>query len=384
MLQLLKNNDVGYLKELRRKTIARESLLNNALIHTQDIGSTPLYALYCGYLTLLDASAQDGTLPTECAIDFPNKEVRLAVALLELKSKYGMQCVPTFLLQLPTLAARGDVAKMMTFFYHFIADAYGGTDKSFFDVESYYQGRLYDLLKCCFKEANVERPVITGRMDVNFVVNDHATGKRREYILELKMTHRGTKAAAIQQVWRYTPRATSSEWVRLVLFFNKDLRNLSDWVQVSDTGHIIAQIDDQQREIFNRKSAATDTPEGSSSARVCKEGMRYAMRRDPRVPGGSSAEPVRRRSRRATIDGCWSDGVKASFTVGCGVSVVMAMYPFIHMRIAVSIGTSSCLRFILWCRGVSRSKPTLPGDEAGENRAERPETHTFCSWFISL
>eukprot|EP00796_Vickermania_ingenoplastis_P002259 gene2259-biopygen1869 len=267
MLQLLKNNDVGYLKELRRKTISRESLLNNALIHTQDIGSTPLYALYCGYLTLLDASAQDGTLPTECAIDFPNKEVRLAVALLELKIKYGMQCVPTFLLQLPTLAARGDVAQMMTFFYHFIADAYGGTDKSFFDVESYYQVRLYDLLKCCFKEANVERPVITGRIDVNFVVNDHATGKRREYILELKMTHRGKKAAAIKQVRRYTPRATSSEWVRLVLFFNKDLRNLSDWVQVSDTGHIIAQINDQQREIFNRKSAATDTPEGSSSAR---------------------------------------------------------------------------------------------------------------------
>eukprot|EP00796_Vickermania_ingenoplastis_P002262 gene2262-biopygen1871 len=115
MLQLLKNNDVGYLKELHRKTISRESLLNNALIHIKDIGSTLLYALYCGYLTLLDASAQDGTLPTECAIDFPNKEVRLAVALLELKSKYGMQCVPTFLLQLPTLAARGDVAQMMTF-----------------------------------------------------------------------------------------------------------------------------------------------------------------------------------------------------------------------------------------------------------------------------
>eukprot|EP00796_Vickermania_ingenoplastis_P007973 gene7973-biopygen5355 len=83
MLQLLKNNDVGYSKELHRKTISRESLLNNALIHTQDIGITPLYALYCGYLTLLDASAQDGTLPTECAIDFPNKEVRLAVARVE-------------------------------------------------------------------------------------------------------------------------------------------------------------------------------------------------------------------------------------------------------------------------------------------------------------
>eukprot|EP00796_Vickermania_ingenoplastis_P007972 gene7972-biopygen5354 len=108
---------------------------------------------------------------------------------------------------------------MMTFFYHFIADAYGGTDTSFFDVESYYQGRRYDLLKCCFMEASVERPVIIGRMD--FVVNDHVTGKSREYILKLKMTHRGTKAAAIEQVWRYTPRATSSEWVRLVLFLTR-------------------------------------------------------------------------------------------------------------------------------------------------------------------
>jgi len=170
-----------------------ECYIDRETLELSDVveGGAELFLYQSGYLTIKSYEDEIYTL------GFPNEEVKKAlykmvVPALTMRANSKIVSVQTLLMK---TMRNGNVAEAMKHLKALIADVpYSNKKLSCMDMEERYRLIISTLLNAIGMKVEVEKMIATGRIDIV------AKSPRFIYVIELKLSKNGGKAAGVEQI----------------------------------------------------------------------------------------------------------------------------------------------------------------------------------------